>query len=84
MIKDKRKRKKSVKEEKRVNFSCSLYELDAIERAIKDYNGLADFILRKKKESVEVKIKKIRVKEMEPIFVEEFSNYVLSLNGVMQ
>jgi hypothetical protein len=63
----------------RINFDEGFYPANAVKKAIKDYQGLADFMVQKKKNSIVVTISNIRKKELEPLMDKEFSNYVLSL-----
>lgn len=65
----------------KIAFTHSLYGEDAVQEAISDYKHLADFSLKVGKGYSEVSISNIRDVELEPLFLQEFSNYVLSLKG---
>ncbi|MFA5118090.1 MAG: HxsD-like protein [Candidatus Omnitrophota bacterium] len=65
----------------KINFDEAFYPSNAVKKAIKDYQGLADFSVQKKKNRTIVSISNIRNKELTPLIDKEFSNYVLSLTA---
>jgi hypothetical protein len=67
-----------------INFDSGIYNERAVKKAIGDYRALADFSYRTQKGNIVVRIRNIRNKELEPSFSAEFSNYVLSLLGILK
>ncbi|MFA6217182.1 MAG: HxsD-like protein [Candidatus Omnitrophota bacterium] len=63
----------------KITFAEDFYPLASVKKAIKDYRGLADFMVQNKKSRIIVTIDNIRKKELRPFVKDEFSNYVLSL-----
>ena len=61
-----------------INFDKRLYNLKAIKLAIKEYQKLANFNLRQKKNYIQVELKNID-KEVRQIIRDEFCNYVIFL-----
>jgi hypothetical protein len=61
-----------------INFNKTIYKAKAINSAIKDYKGLADFELKQDKKYYRLILKNID-KEVEQIIKDEFCNYVLYL-----
>jgi len=61
-----------------INFNKNFYSLKAIEKAIQNYKGLADFNIEVKKKSIKVDLKNIDP-DSKDIIREEFCNYVLGL-----
>ena len=61
-----------------INFNKNLYQLKAIKAAIKEYQELADFNLKKKRDYIQVELKNID-RDLKGIIKDEFCNYVLSL-----
>ena len=61
-----------------VNFKKNLYNLEAIKKAARTYQGLADFKINQTKKAVTVHLENIRP-EAKDIIKEEFCNYVLAL-----
>ena len=59
-----------------ISFNKNLYRLKAIKLAIKEYQNLANFSLRQKKNYIQVELKNID-KEVEQVIKDEFCNYVL-------
>jgi hypothetical protein len=62
----------------KISFNKDLYPLKAIKAAIKEYQELADFSLKKKEGYIQVELKNIN-KGFKPIIKDEFCNYVLFL-----
>jgi len=60
-----------------IRFSKEFYTLKAVEKAIKDYNGLAVLEIKNNKDSIEVRANNIN-SDIKDIFEDEFCNYVLS------
>jgi len=67
-----------------IKFDNFIYTLPALKKAIQDYKNLADLFCEEKKRCYVVRIKSIKEKELKPLFKQEFSNYVLSLMGVLK
>ena len=61
-----------------INFSKKIYNLNAIKRSIKAYEGLAVFVVVNEKNNIQVKINNISNNLNEEIIKNEFCNYVLS------
>ena len=51
-----------------LSFDNAIYNISAVKKAIKDYQGLADFSVKTKNDSIVVDIKNIRNKELMPVF----------------
>jgi len=68
--------KKKIQNKIIINFNKNFYNLEAIKKAIKAYNKLADFRIERNKRYIKVEIKCID-KEVENLIRDEFSNYVL-------
>ncbi len=66
------------KESVLINFNKNLYSSKAIKLAIKEYQNLANFSLRRKGNYIEIELKDIN-KKVGQIIKDEFCNYVLSL-----
>lgn len=67
-----------------IKFDSSLYSKSAVKKASFDYKNLADFFFQDKKDHIVVRVGNIKEKELIPFFKQEFSNYVLSLMGVLK
>lgn len=67
-----------------IDFDSGIYNLKAVKKAISDYSGLAVFSCRPAKGRIQVRVDKIKNKELEPVFLKEFSNYVLALVGALK
>jgi len=61
-----------------LSFNKKIYSKQAVQKAIKDYADLADFLFAQNKKYLLVKVKNIRP-ELKKTFPDEFSNYILSL-----
>jgi len=61
-----------------INFNRNFYNLKSIEKAIRDYEGLADFDIEVGKKNIKVDLKNIDP-ESRNVIKEEFCNYVLGL-----
>lgn len=61
-----------------INFNRNFYNLKSIEKAIRDYKGLADFDIEVGKENIKVNLKNIDPGSRN-VIREEFCNYVLGL-----
>jgi isocitrate lyase len=61
-----------------ISFNKKIYSKQAVQKAIKDYADLADFLFAQNKKYFLVKTKNIQPR-IKNVFPDEFSNYVLSL-----
>ena len=61
-----------------IDFNNKFYNLRAIEKSIKAYDGLAMFSVEKNKKDIKVKITNIGRDFEKETFKNEFCNYVLS------
>lgn len=59
-----------------INFNKKLYTLKAVRSAIKEYQNLADFNMRRRGSYVQIELKNID-KDVNKIIKDEFRNYVL-------
>ena len=59
-----------------INFNKKIYPLKAVKLAIKEYQKLANFILREKKSYLQVELRDID-KDVVKIIKDEFCNHVL-------
>ena len=60
-----------------IKFNKNFYNIEAIKKAIRTYQKLANFEIKEKKNFVEVTIKNID-KDLKNVLTDEFSNYVLA------
>lgn len=67
----------------KVTFDTSLYSPSSIKEAIKEYNDLACFALKKSSGRIEVCIENVS-EGLRPRFKQEFCNYVLALEGMLK
>ncbi len=72
-----RKEKKREKEVVSIRFDKEFYTLEAVKKAVNDYNGIATFEVKKNKDSIEVRASNVD-NDVTDIFEDEFCNYVLS------
>jgi len=61
-----------------INFNKNLYRLKAIKLAIKEYQNLANFSLKQKRNYIQVELSNID-KSVRKIIKDEFCNYVFFL-----
>ncbi len=66
----------------KISFCEYFYPLTVVKKAIKDYRGLADFSIQKKKNTIIVTIDNFKKKELSTLVNKEFLNYCLSLAAV--
>lgn len=59
-----------------IAFNKELYPIEAINRAVKAYKGLAKFSIQKRKGYIRVFLNDIR-EDLKDVIKDEFSNYVL-------
>lgn len=67
-----------------IRFDNFFYAAPAIKKAIREYNGLADFSCKEKNRCTVVTVGNIRERGLVSLFKQEFSNCVLSMMGVLK
>jgi len=79
-LKEKSKAKKQPEKEENIliDFNKNLYNLKVIKSAIKEYQDLADFSLRQKRNYIQVELSNVD-KSVRKIIKDEFCNYVFFL-----
>jgi len=63
-----------------IKFNKHIYNLEAINQAIKEFKNLAEFSIKETNDFFEIKLDNING-EVKEIIKDEFANYVLGLMG---
>jgi hypothetical protein len=74
---------KNKKNQINIEFNKSLYVISAVKQAAEDFSHLADFKLSETKKKIKVKALNINDRTKVKIFADEFANYVLAIQGVL-